>query len=109
MSKIKAIIKRPDEKVGHVTHISDTLENLQIHVGGRIEIVNLHFCGAVMICNEEGKIGELPRNFRIWEAFPDIVRGPVIICGAEGEELGDVPFDLSVWKMLLRKWGNDID
>lgn len=28
-SKIKTIIKRPDEQYGHVTHISQTLENLQ--------------------------------------------------------------------------------
>jgi len=33
--KIKVIIKRPDEKYGHVTGISRTLENLQKTVGGR--------------------------------------------------------------------------
>lgn len=27
--KIKVIIKRPDEQYGHVTNISNTLENLQ--------------------------------------------------------------------------------
>ena len=39
MAKIRAIIKRPDEKYGHVTNISPTLENLQKTVGGYIEPV----------------------------------------------------------------------
>ena len=41
MSKIRAIVKRPDEKYGHVTHISASLENLQKTVGGYIETVGL--------------------------------------------------------------------
>lgn len=41
MAKIRAIIKRPDEEYGHVTHISATLENLQKTVGGYIETVGL--------------------------------------------------------------------
>ena len=41
MKRIKVIIKRPDEKYGHVTYISDSLENLQKTVGGPIEIVSI--------------------------------------------------------------------
>ena len=39
MAKIKVIIKRPDEKYGHVTHISPRLENLQKTVEGYIETI----------------------------------------------------------------------
>ena len=31
--KIRAIVKRPDEEIGHVTNISPTLKNLQSIVG----------------------------------------------------------------------------
>lgn len=58
MEKIKAIIKRPDETHGHMTWISNTLENLQRTVGGFIEVVPLTV-NSVMILNEEGKIKNL--------------------------------------------------
>ena len=48
--KIRAIVKRPDEKYGHVTNISCTLKNLQRIVGGPIETVSFG-PGAVIICN----------------------------------------------------------
>ena len=53
-SKIKAIIKRPDEKIGHMTWISPTLENLQKHVDGYIETVN--FGDMIILCDEEGRL-----------------------------------------------------
>jgi len=105
--KIKCIVKRPDEKAGHMTWISDTLENLQLHVGGYIECVTLT-SDAVMIVNEEGKIRDLPRNFRFGATFPDIIHGMVIICGRDGDGFADIPFDMAVWKHLLKMWGNEI-
>ena len=41
MEKIRAIVKRPDEEIGHVTNISPTLQNLQNIVGGHIETVTI--------------------------------------------------------------------
>lgn len=58
--KIKVIIKRPDEKYGHVTGISYKLENLQKTVGGYIETLTLP--GYVLIVNEEGRINGSPFN-----------------------------------------------
>lgn len=105
MEKIKAIIKRPDEEYGHMTWISNTLENLQRTVGGFIEVVPITN-EAVMIVNEEGKIKNLERNFRFGTTFPDTIRGEVIICGVDGEEFADIPFDFKAWKNLLKFWGN---
>jgi len=48
--KIKVIIKRPDEKYGHVTNITNTLENLQKTVEGYIETLTMP--GYVLILNE---------------------------------------------------------
>ena len=113
--KIKCIVKRPDEQFGHVTWVSDSLENLQKTVGGYIETVTLDN-GVVLICNEEGAIRQLPYNFtlgRLHELAPDdyiMMRNPifgtVIVCGADGDEFADIPIDFNEWKSLLCEWGN---
>lgn len=76
-AKIKVIIKRPDEKAGHVTNISTSLKNLQKTVEGNIETVVVgEDPKVIMICNEEGKIQKLQKNFRMGgEIFFDIIRG----------------------------------
>ena len=115
MNKIKVIVKRPDEKFGHMTWISDTLENLQKHIDGHIQVVpitpvlpgeGLINNGLVMICNEKGKIRHLNRNFVMGIAAPDVVVGTVILCGTNGDEFADIPIDMSQWKRILNLWGN---
>lgn len=95
--KHKVIIKRPDEQYGHVTNISMSLENLQRTVGGYIETIPA-VGGAIIICNEEGKIKELEPN--MWY-YHDQLRGTIIVCGREGEELSDIPISLSIWKQFV--------
>ena len=104
-AKIKAIIKRPDEKVGHMTNISPSLKNLQRIVEGPIEIVTIA-PGLVLICNEEGKLRGLERNFRMGIDFFDVILGEAIICGVDGEDLDDIPIDFKQWKYYLQAWGN---
>jgi hypothetical protein len=113
--KIKCIVKRPDEQFGHVTWVSDSLENLQKTVGGYIETVTLDN-GLVLICNEEGKLRDMPYNLTtrklinsnafgsLYGQFP--IFGTVIACGAEEDQLTDVPIDFNEWKALLCEWGN---
>ena len=108
--KIKCIVKRPDEQFGHVAWISDSLENLQKTVGGYIETVTLDN-GVVLICNEEGKLRDMPYNFtlgRIHGIIPirNPIFGTVIACGADGDEFADIPIDFNEWKALLCEWGN---
>lgn len=106
MSKMRCIIKRPDEQFGHVTNISVTLKNLQNTVGGMIEVVPLTD-NAVIICNEEGKINGLQPNFLM--GFPplqDCVVGNVIVIGLDGEEFTDLDMTFGQWKAILKEWGN---
>lgn len=106
MSKMRCIIKRPDEQFGHVTNISVTLKNLQNTVGGMIEVVPLTD-NAVIICNEEGKICGLQPNFLM--GFPplqDCVVGDVIVIGLAGEEFVDLDMTFGQWKAILKEWGN---
>jgi hypothetical protein len=105
-AKIRAIIKRPDEKCGHVTNISQTLRNLQRIVEGYIEVVPITKT-AVCIVNEEGKIRGLPRNFILGiPPFHDVIVGTAIIVGTDGEDFTDCPLDFKTWKEALKKWGN---
>lgn len=107
MAKLRAIIKRPDERFGHVTNISDTLENLQKTVEGPIETVKL-IDGAVLICNEEGKLRGLEKNFFMGRPpFGDVILGTVIVVGTQGDEFADCPIEFKTWKWLLEIWGNE--
>lgn len=99
MAKIKCIIKRPDEEYGHVTHISASLENLQKTVGGYIETVPA-IQGAVIICNEEGKLQGLEPN--MWY-FHDRLVGTIIVIGTKGDEFADIPISLAQWKSFVDK------
>lgn len=100
MIRIKAIVKRPDERFGHVCNISASLGNLQKTVGGYIEAVPLTD-KIVMICNEEGKLKGLEPNFHL--PFDTIV-GTVIICGRDKDcNFIDVPIDFKTWKYLFEK------
>ena len=105
MSKIKAIIKRPDEKYGHMTSISNSLKNLQRTVDGYIELVSFtHEKGEVyIICNEDGKIKDLEKNMKI---PGDVLVGTIIICGSDDEsgECGDVPISFAEWKTVVDQW-----
>lgn len=105
MKKIKVIVKRPDEKYGHVTHISNTLENLQKTVEGYIETVPLT-TKDVIICNEEGKLKNLPRNIRMYgdTVYSDTLVGTIIVAGVSGDEFSDINISFSDWKKLVDKW-----
>ena len=103
-AKIRVIVKRPDEKYGHVTNISCTLKNLQKTVEGPIETVPV-YSGAVCICNEEGKLQGLDRNFRMGKIpFCDVIVGTAIIVGVDGEDFCDCPIDFQTWKKLIDEW-----
>ena len=87
MEKIKEIIKRPDEKKGHVTFVSNTLENLQRNVGGNIEVFRFASDCAV-ICNEDGKMLGLESNC---VCVGELFVGDILIVGIDGSEFCDVP------------------
>lgn len=104
MKTIKAIIKQPDEPVGHLQTIPNDLRTFQRIVDGYIETVRIDN-GVVMIVNDCGKLRGLPYNFSTgW----DTIVGTVILCGVDGENFGDVPINLKTWKTLLSTWGNRV-
>lgn len=93
--KIKVFVKRPDSG-WYSTNISNTLENFQRTVGGFIEVVRLSEDAAI-ICNEEGRLMELPYNTTICGV--DFV-GTIFLVGVDGEEFCDVPLTFRQWREL---------
>lgn len=101
MSKIKVIIKRPDEEHGHMTNISNTLENLQKTVEGYIETVTIA-PGLVIICNEEGRLQNLPSNCAVTTEDIEVeFVGTIIVAGVKGDGFADVPISLKEWKEMI--------
>ena len=96
MRKIKVVVKRPGE-LAYITNISDSLKNLQNTVGGYIETVTI-VSDTVIICNEEGRIKNLPYNCNICGV--DFV-GTIIFAGINGDEFSDIPLSFEEFKELF--------
>lgn len=77
--KIKVIVKRPFEPVGHIEEVENTLESIQAIVDGHIEVVGLPE-GALLVCNEEGKLKMLQPNFY---TDGDVIVGTDYLLGRE--------------------------
>ena len=94
--KIRVIIKDPGKKPRCV-NISNTLENLQKTVGGYIETVTIA-SDMVIICNEEGRLLDLPYNCNVCGI--DYV-GTIIFCGMSEDEFCDLPVEYKELKWML--------
>ena len=84
--------------VWYSTNISNTLENFQRTVEGFIEVVPFT-SDAVIVCNEEGRLRDLPFNCNLLGV--DFV-GTIFVVGVDGEEFCDVPITFKEWKELLK-------
>lgn len=86
--KLKAVVVRPGQ-FAKIEEIDSNLETLQSIVGGHIEQICLWDDYEVaLICNEEGKVNNLPNNRAIYNEVGnilDIIAGTFLIMGL-GEE-----------------------
>lgn len=86
-TKIKVLKVEPVKHPEEVT-LNNTLRALQAAVGGLIEIINLEE-DVYLLCNEEGKLIDLPGNRRVGD---DIIAGTFYVCGSDEDgELGSLP------------------
>ena len=107
-TRIRVIVKRPEDPVGRPTHIVPSLERLQELVGGYIEHLNIDN-GLALICNADGKLIGLEPNFQIADGFgniADVIVGTAVIVGVKGDQLADIPIEVDDWKDYLWKWGD---
>lgn len=66
--------------------IENSLEAMQAAVGGYIEMIRPYADEVALICNEEGKLEQLPLNRVLCDEGTgqplDVIAGPFFICGA---------------------------
>lgn len=85
--KLKVVIVRP-QKNATIEEIDSDLETLQSIVGGYIEQVCPWENEVALICNEEGKVNNLPYNRGLYDEggnILDIIAGTFFVVGL-GEE-----------------------
>lgn len=101
--KIKAIIKKPEDEFGRLVEIENELEVFQSIVGGYIETTG--YKNLVIICNEEGKLRGFQPNIVLGR---EMLVGPIIVCGASGDEFSDIPIDFKKWEQIVNMSGTGI-
>lgn len=91
---------------GQIEDVENELEALQETVGGYIEVLPLTDKVAI-VCNDEGKINDLVRSAALFQKvkhcsgvyrvndlkLTDVIFGPFILCGVDGEDFCDLPMD----------------
>ena len=99
---ISALVKRPGEKPRHV-NVSNSLAALQRNVEGYIETVTVA-SDMVIICNEEGRLRDLPYNCTICGV--DFL-GTILVVGTDGDEFSDLLATWADMKMMFPNlWEN---
>ncbi len=96
MKEIRILRVEPG-KNPEVIEIENTLEELQAQVGGDIQDVYPFEDEVCLICNEEGKIQNLPLNrlLRGPDGVPyDIIAGTFLISGLTEDDFGSLPDEL---------------
>lgn len=96
---MRVIVKRPEDAVGSVQDIPNTLKALQELVGGYIKQVTVCTDLAV-VCNEEGRLLGLPHNCNLLGV--DFV-GTVVVVGVDGDEFTDCPLAFHDWVLRWLK------
>jgi len=94
--KIRVLViepgKNPEER-----EIDNTLEALQEIVGGYIECVTMA-TDLVVICNEEGRLMDLPFNCEICDV---LFVGTILMAGVKRDEFADLPASLDDMKRMF--------
>ena len=95
---MKVIVVRPFTQP-KVEEIENTLEAKQAIVGGYIQAIYPWEDEIALICNEEGKLLNLPLNRLLWDEdgnLIDYIAGTFIICGAplDSEDFENIPNEL---------------
>lgn len=102
MNKTIKVVSVPVGKQAYVKEISTGLKSLQTEVGGYIQAIYPFSDEVALICNDEGKLMNLPLNRALklngmaGNEIYDIVAGDFIICYApyESENFESMPDEL---------------
>lgn len=91
--KIKVVLVEPNKKA-IVAEIGATLEDMQAAVGGLIQAIYPFEDEVALICNEEGKLLQLPANRGVRmdgeEDVFDVICGTFFIADCSGQRFGSL-------------------
>lgn len=93
MNKIMRVVLVEPGKKAVVTAIDGSLEGMQKTVGGYIEAIALDDQGSCLVCNETGKIDNLPLNRALVDEnnrVVDIIAGTFFVCGTDEEDFASL-------------------
>lgn len=94
--KMKVLVVEPMQEP-YVKEIDAGLKSLQKEVGGRIQTLYPFDEKAAVVCNDEGKINGMELNRALRDdngRIYDIIAGPFLICGLDGDRFGSLPDEL---------------
>ena len=100
--KIRVLVVEPN-KAPRECRITNDLDHLQLAVGGMIEALYPFEDDVAIICNEEGKLLNLPLNRCLKNArgeVYDIISGTFLLCGLTEDGFG------SLSDTLLKKYSS---
>ncbi|MBR5619379.1 MAG: DUF3846 domain-containing protein [Clostridia bacterium] len=93
MNKIMRVVLVEPGKKAVVKAIDGSLECMQKTVGGYIEAIALDDYGTCLVCNENGKIDDLPLNRALVDEsgrLTDIIAGTFFVCGTDEEDFASL-------------------
>ena len=93
MNKIMRVVLVEPGKKAVVKAIDGSLEGMQKTVGGYIEAIALDDYGTCLVCNENGKIDDLPLNRALIDEdgrVTDIIAGTFFVCGTDEEDFASL-------------------
>ena len=93
MNKIMRVVLVEPGKKAVVKAIDGSLEGMQKTVGGYIEAIALDDQGTCLVCNENGKIDDLPLNRALVDEdgrVVDIIAGTFFVCGTDEEDFASL-------------------
>ena len=102
---MRVIFKEPGKEPRTMV-VPNELKVLQDLVGGYIKTLKIAD-NVVMIFNEEGKLLDLAPNFFVG-AIADVILGPVIIAGEDGDEFTSLSEDNIAFISGILRGGFDI-
>ena len=94
-------------KEARIAEIGDGLKSLQAAVGGWIEAVYPFDDPVALVCNDEGKIMQMPLNRALRGEdgkIYDAIAGPFFICGLGEDNFCSLPKELQAKYMEKFRW-----
>ena len=94
-------------KEARIAEIGDGLKSLQAAVGGWIEAIQPFDDPVALVCNDEGKIMQMPLNRALRGEdgkIYDAIAGPFFICGLGEDNFCSLPKELQAKYMEKFRW-----